>query len=142
MNHLGYLLLTGGDVIFNDLFQQFSGALSVDVFDNRVQFDVGALQDFLQTVGFSASFLCQAFSVTGNFTQFPLLPAGDITCFQQSVAKQIRNPFCVFHIGFAAGQCFHVRRIDNHGIQIHQLKQVIQWFPKYARAFHGNHFTA
>ena len=47
VDHLGYFLLTGWDIIFNDLFQQLSGALSVDVFNHRVQFDVGTLQNLL-----------------------------------------------------------------------------------------------
>ena len=47
VDHLGYFLLTGWDIIFNDFFQQLSDTFSVDVFDHRIQFDVGALQNLL-----------------------------------------------------------------------------------------------
>ncbi len=47
----------------------------------------------------------------------PSFEAGFSTghCLQQSVAEQIRGPFCAFCIGLTAGERFRVRRIDNRG---------------------------
>ena len=118
MNRFGDLI-TVWNIIINNPLEKFTGTFAGDILHYRIKLDIGTFQNFLQTVGFSASFLCQAFSVTGNFTQLPLFPAGNITGFQQAMPKQVCDPFRIFHVRLASWQSFHVCGVDNHCIQIH-----------------------
>ena len=80
---LGYFL-TIRNVIINDSLKKFAGTLACDILHRRIQFDVSTFQNLLQTVYFQAAFLSQSFTVTSNFSQFPLFPAWDIASLQQT----------------------------------------------------------
>ena len=78
-------LITVWNIIINNPLEKFTGTFAGDVFHYRIQLDIGTFQNFLQTVYFPAAFFRQAFAVTGDLTQFTLLPVRNIAGFQQAM---------------------------------------------------------
>ena len=118
MNRFGDLI-TVWNIIINNPLEKFTGTFAGDVLHYRIKLDIGTFQNFLQTVYFPAAFFCQAFAVTGDLTQFTLLPVRNIAGFQQTMPKPVCDPFRIFHVRLASWQSVHVCGVDNHCIQIH-----------------------
>lgn len=126
----------------NNRFDHESTGFAQDIGSDGRQFDVGALQYFLNALNLPGAFINQAAAVANESAQLALLTAWNVAALDQTMVQQTGNPFGVFHIGFTTGHILDVPGVDDKGFDLFHLQQIVNGLSKRARAFHGDMRTA
>jgi hypothetical protein len=96
----------------------------MNVRNHRGEFNIGIFEKFLKTIQFGGLLLNQFLPIAGQIPEFTDGFGRNETPLDQTMAKQLGNPFTVFDVGFSAGYILDLSGIgQNH---FHALFQDVE----------------
>ena len=122
---------------FNQLGQDGATRDAHHIGRDTGQFDVGALQGFVNAVDQRGALPHKGGAIPGQFAQFPLADGRHETGAQQAVLQQLGQPLGILDIGLAPWHGFDVLGVHQQHFKV-GFQDIEDRLPVFAGALHGD----
>lgn len=123
--------------IHTEPIDKVSGSLIKHIGEDIIEFDVGNNQAVLCTVLFADIEVGKFPAITHQIPKLSDIRRRNNTAGNKVMLEYVRNPFCVFFVGFLDFDCFHIFRVSKNDIA-GWLQNVVNGNPVFTRRLHAH----